>query len=358
MSLRKITALAVLLWLLCPTVSAQVRWLGQEHDFGAFNEDDGKVRTEFRFVNESARPVSIKMVRSSCGCTVPEYSHKPIQQGDTASITAVYNPTGRPGRFSKSLVAYLDDGSQERLHIKGVVIGAQNTLRSRFPIEAGPVRLRSRIVPFGAVKSGKLKSQFVDVYNASAEPVVPRWKDVPPYLRITAAHDTVAPGEQGVYSMVFTSWNRIPYGILTDSITFEVPGAEPVKVEIAAIIEEDFSGLSEKQLADAPRISLSTDMLDFGDFTPASGPLTREFTVTNNGRSDLILRRVYTGDPGFTVKLPKSLKIKKGKSAKVSVTFNPEGFASGLLNARLQVIANDPERPLTTVRLVGIPSQP
>lgn len=32
---------------------AQVRWIETEHDFGAFNEDDGKVSTEFKFVNDS-----------------------------------------------------------------------------------------------------------------------------------------------------------------------------------------------------------------------------------------------------------------------------------------------------------------
>ena len=46
---------------------AQVRWLETEHDFGAFNEDDGKVSTEFKFVNDSESPVTIDHVRSSCG---------------------------------------------------------------------------------------------------------------------------------------------------------------------------------------------------------------------------------------------------------------------------------------------------
>ena len=333
---------------------AQVRWLETEHDFGAFNEDDGKVSTEFKFVNDSESPVTIDHVRSSCGCTVPQYSKATVNHGDTAAITVVYNPSGRPGRFSKSLMVKLSNDSTEKLLIKGVVIGAQNTLRSRFPVTAGPIRLRGNMVTFGAVKTGKIKSQFVEVYNSSHSPVVPRWTDIPQYLRVTAAHETVQPGEQGVYSFVLAPTKSTPYGILTDSLTLNVPGEPPFRFEIAAIVEEDFSGLTEKQLADAPRIITDTDMLDFGDFFRTGQPITRQLRVTNTGKNDLLIRRVHTSEPGFTVKAPFS-KLKKGKSGTVTVTFDPASFSAPLLNSRLQVITNDPSHPLTTIRLVGIP---
>ncbi len=333
---------------------AQVRWLETEHDFGAFNEDDGKVSTEFKFVNDSESPVTIDHVRSSCGCTVPQYSKATVNHGDTAAITVVYNPSGRPGRFSKSLMVKLSNDSTEKLLIKGVVIGAQNTLRSRFPVTAGPIRLRGNMVTFGAVKTGKIKSQFVEVYNSSHSPVVPRWTDIPQYLRVTAAHDTVQPGEQGVYSFVLAPTKSTPYGILTDSLTLNVPGEPPFRFEIAAIVEEDFSGLTEKQLADAPRIITATDMLDFGDFFRTGQPITRQLRVTNTGKNDLLIRRAHTSEPGFTVKAPFS-KLKKGKSGTVTVTFDPASFSAPLLNSRLQVITNDPSHPLTTIRLVGIP---
>ena len=290
---------------------AQVRWLETEHDFGAFNEDDGKVSTEFKFVNDSESPVTIDHVRSSCGCTVPQYSKATVNHGDTAAITVVYNPSGRPGRFSKSLMVKLSNDSTEKLLIKGVVIGAQNTLRSRFPVTAGPIRLRGNMVTFGAVKTGKIKSQFVEVYNSSHSPVVPRWTDIPQYLRVTAAHETVQPGEQGVYSFVLAPTKSTPYGILTDSLTLNVPGEPPFRFEIAAIVEEDFSGLTEKQLADAPRIITDTDMLDFGDFFRTGQPITRQLRVTNTGKNDLLIRRATPPNPASPSR-PRSLSSRKG----------------------------------------------
>ena len=43
------------------------------------------------------------------------------------------------------------------------------------------------------------------------------------------------------------------------------------------------------------------------------------FTIANHGKSDLMLRRIYTIDPGVTVYAP-SDKVKKGKTTEVTIT--------------------------------------
>lgn len=334
-------------------VQAQARWLSTEHDFGAFDEEDGKVKTEFKFINEGGTPLRIDHVSSSCGCTVPEYSKSSVNQGDTASVTVAYNPSGRPGRFSKSLKVKLSNDSVKKLIVKGVVIGSQNTLRSRFPLAYGPLRLRGDMITFGSVKSGKITSKYIEVYNSSRQPVVPQWSGIPEYLRITTAHDTIPPGEQGVYSLVVSPGKSTPFGLLTDSVSFSIDGQPPLSIQFAAIVEEDFSLLTERQLADAPRGALEPDRLDFGDFTPGQGAVTRKLKITNTGKNELILRRVYTTEKGIKVKTSGE-KIKRGKSATIEVTFNPDEFSAPLLNSRLQIITNDPSCPVTTVRLIGI----
>lgn len=345
--------------MLLSLTAVKADWIETVHDFGAFNEDDGKVRTTFLYVNDTDEPVTIERVRTSCGCTVPEYSAKPVAKGDTARVTAVYNPSGRPGRFSKNLIAKLSNGQQQRLVIEGVVIGAQNTLRSRYPIAVGPLRLKNDMVPFGTINTGRLKAEFLSVYNASTQPVVPSWSDIPPYLRVTASHDTIAPGEQDVYSFTLTPGRDVPYGLLTDSVTLNVPGAAPFKVEIAAIVEENFSAWTDKQWANAGRISIENNLLDYGEFPAGSSEsIIREFTIRNTGKSELTIRRIYTTDRGFTVRLPKKMKIKPGKECRVEVILHPSEITGELLNARLQVIVNDPTHPLSTVRMVGIPTKP
>lgn len=46
-------------------------------------------------------------------------------------------------------------------------------------------------------------------------------------------------------------------------------------------------------------------------------------------------------------------KVKKGKTTEVTITVDPSKLPGDLLNARIQVITNDPENPIVIVRAVG-----
>lgn len=331
----------------------ETRWLETEHNFGAFDEDDGKVTCVFRMINKGPDDVSVRSARASCGCTTPSYTKSPVAPGDTADITVAFNPVGRPGRFSKTVKITLSDGSQHTLTISGVVIGSQNTLRSRYPVQAGALKFRSDKLMFGSVIKGRAKSCFMEVYNASTSEIKPEISGLPAYIRATPSAETVAPGEQVIYTMTLTPGATDLYGVITDSLTVTDPSTGMAQtIHVAAILEEDFSMLTPSQLAQAPVIAAEPDLIDLGKLPDYTAPLTRTFTVENRGRSPLLIRRVYTPDPAVTATIS-STKIKKGKKATVTVTVDPAALPSELLNARIQVISNDPAQPLTIVRVVG-----
>lgn len=353
-----IRSLTIALALLCAaSLGAQVRWLETTHDFGAFHEDDGRVNCEFRFVNEGTEDVAIRAARASCGCTTPSYTKTPIAPGDTATVAVSFNPTGRPGRFSKSVtidIAGAGAGPRQMLVINGVVIGSGNTLRSRYPVEHGAMKLRTTQLPFGTVLKGKAKSAFLEVYNASSEPIVPQWTSLPAHFRLaTSGTDTIPAGEQLVYSLTLTPSQTSLYGILTDSAFIALPGQEPLKIDLTAILEEDFSRLTPSQREKAPVVSVDPLRVDFGEFPAGGEPVTRSFVIENKGKSDLLIHRLYTTDPGVSVKLDKT-KVKKGQHATATVTVTPSGLPADILNAHLQLIANDPENPITLIRAVGV----
>ena len=73
-------------------------------------------------------------MRASCGCTSPSYTKQPVAPGETGTVTVTFNPAGRPGRFTKTLMVDLagDDGTERKtLTINGVVIGSESTLMTR-----------------------------------------------------------------------------------------------------------------------------------------------------------------------------------------------------------------------------------
>jgi hypothetical protein len=95
------------------------------HDFGTIPQgSDGSC--EFIFKNTGEKPVVLTNVRSSCGCTVPEWPKQPIDKGIEAKIKVTYN-TKIVGSFSKKISVY-NNGSVAPtvLTIKGSVEAAEN----------------------------------------------------------------------------------------------------------------------------------------------------------------------------------------------------------------------------------------
>lgn len=91
------------------------------HDYGniKYSSDDGIY--DFVFENTSDKPIVLTNVKSSCGCTVPQWSKKPVMPGETSIIKVQYNTT-IPGKFSKSVTVYSNaKNSPVKLQIKGNV---------------------------------------------------------------------------------------------------------------------------------------------------------------------------------------------------------------------------------------------
>ncbi len=94
------------------------------HDYGNIPQG-GDGTYEFVFKNTGAKPVILTNVRSSCGCTIPEWPREPIASGQEARIKVRYN-TQIAGRFSKKISVYADSISTPIvLSIKGNVEAAE-----------------------------------------------------------------------------------------------------------------------------------------------------------------------------------------------------------------------------------------
>ena len=135
--MRRIATLAILTLVLgssgCKeTPEEKAKEHGQEiwfeeytHDYGEIGKDSDGTWT-FIFKNLGDQAIVINRVRSTCGCTVPEWPREPIEPGDTGAITVKYN-TATTGTFLKSVVVYSSAAnSPVKLQIKGKVTDVQN----------------------------------------------------------------------------------------------------------------------------------------------------------------------------------------------------------------------------------------
>lgn len=354
--LRNILTAVMLSAAFAVSAESGITWLDDSHDFGAFNEECGEVSCMMRFVNTGDEPVAITNARVTCGCTTPEYSKGEIAPGDTASIKITFSALGRPGRFKKKVYIYTS-ASDERytLTISGVVIGEAGTVNSRYPVDAGgKLKLRNDAVAFGEMNRGKIKTTFLDGYNQSVDTLRPEWKNVPEYLSVISAPQAVAPGEQVTFSF-YLNTSKCPDWGLNDTTVTLIPdtgcGVE-IPVSVGVVVNEDFSRLTPGQRLNAPKVAITPGQVDFGTVKFNDGTVTGRFEIGNEGKSTLEIRRIYTADPGITITCGTE-KVKKGKKTDVTVNVDTSKINPELLNARINVITNDPDNPLTVVRVVG-----
>ena len=336
-------------------------WLNPEYDFGTFKEEHGKVTGEIKMVNTGDSEMIITSVSPTCGCTASDFTKSKIVPGDTAIVKLTYDPTNRPGEFEKYVYVYTNGiPKRSTLVIRGNVIGSYSTINKRYPEGVGALKLDRRIIPFGEMIKGKSHTLFIDTYNLSEDSIIIEFANVPEYLQVEALPDTVAPGEQSVITITYHSEKCDEWGFSHRDFTIETLPVKSNsgnmisgigKIEVTAILQEDFSRMSRKNKSVAPKVKLSTEKVDFGRMSIDETEVSSFLEITNTGKSPLKIRRIYTLDKGVSVKCGKN-EIKPGKKVRLDIKIKPNEVGE-LLNAKLVVITNDPEKPQYTVRLVG-----
>lgn len=85
------------------------------HDFGDIKEGD-VVEYVFVFENTGNDTLRIEKVVSTCGCTVPEFSSKPILPGEKGTLKVTYNSKEKEGIQNKviTIISNAVNGPIER----------------------------------------------------------------------------------------------------------------------------------------------------------------------------------------------------------------------------------------------------
>ena len=92
----------------------------QTHEFGDLIQGVPVVHS-FVFKNITDEPIIIENVRTTCGCTVPDWSYEPILSGATSEIKVEYDAQKLQGFRKRILVFFYDQKKGEKLYIEGYV---------------------------------------------------------------------------------------------------------------------------------------------------------------------------------------------------------------------------------------------
>ncbi|MDF2187748.1 DUF1573 domain-containing protein [Paraflavitalea sp. CAU 1676] len=96
-----------------PADVTTLQWIDSVKDVGTITEGQ-VVDISYRFKNTGTKPLVIKNVNVSCGCTVAEKPEQPVAPGAEGIIKASFNSAGKPGPNSKSIFVIANtEGSGE-----------------------------------------------------------------------------------------------------------------------------------------------------------------------------------------------------------------------------------------------------
>ncbi|MDE5423121.1 DUF1573 domain-containing protein [Ancylomarina sp. DW003] len=323
------------------------------HDFGKLKEEKGKQVYSFEFVNKGTSPIIIKNVRSSCGCTSPNWSKAPVAPGQKGFIKATFDPKNRPGPFNKSITVTANTNPVVSiLRIKGSVTPRVKTVRDSFPRLMSGLRMVNNHLPFYKVKNNEVKEAVMEIYNDTDSAMTVTFRRIPQHLNIKVVPETLAPKTRGKIVAVYDASKKRDWGFVTDYIDILVNGkfAPRNRYTTSATITEDFGKLSEEQLAKAPKLEFSERVFNFGELTQGE-KAEHAFIIKNTGKSDLLIRKTKASC-GCTAIAPQSKIIKAGETSELKVVFNSRA-KRGRQNKRITVITNAPKNSSIDLRVMG-----
>lgn len=313
------------------------------HSFGRIKEEGGKVAYKFKFKNTGKKPILIKNVQSTCGCTTPEWSKKPVLPGQAGYVSAEYDPNQRPGAFTKQIKVYNNLTTQPIvLEIKGDVIPKTKQVADIYRHKIGALRAKSRHVAFARIYNTEVKTLSTDIINDSDKPVTITFNDkiVPKHLKVVASPKTLAPKQKGKIKITYDASKKNAWGYKPDRLVLILNGESMTRypLSISATIKEDFSKLSASELASAPTMDFDSKVFNFGTIKQGE-KVSHEFKFKNNGKRDLIIRDTKT-TCGCTAVETKKV-IKPGESSTIKTTFNSSGKLNKQ-NKSITLITNIP----------------
>ena len=217
---RRVLSRAELDALVNPTLSEVAKGaIAAEPETSKMGEiaDTDKVNAYFTLRNTTAEAIEITEMRSSCSCLKVMTPITRIEAGESVTLRAEFNPTGRNGAFSIPILLYttLDAARPTaRLTVEGSVIATDEW--SHLPEHMGQLRMSRKSVTFDS----NTRTERIAVANVGETPISLSAQPTIDGITLRTEPKQLLPNEEGDIVIVYS------------------PAAEPMRdIETAIIVE-------------------------------------------------------------------------------------------------------------------------
>jgi len=311
------------------------------HDFGKIEQGKPAVY-KFEFTNTGGKPIIIKDVKSSCGCTTPDWSKKPVAPGAKGYITVSYDTKGRPGTFKKTITVISNaKNSPIVLTVRGTVLEQPQTINNEYRYQIGLIRVNKTFLNFGTIFNNQKKTMIIKTYNPTDKPVkiVADERYKPHYITLQIEPQELKPKQKGIIKVIYDGSKVNDWDYVRGFIYLTIDNKRDYKnkIQIAATIKEYFT---EEQKKNPPRIEFEETRYNFDTITEGE-IITHEFKFKNTGKSPLIIRKTRASCGCTAVSVNKK-PIPPGGTGVIKAIFNSHGKRNRQIKT-ITVITNCPE---------------
>ena len=361
---KLVLSLTMLMAVFCVMAQPKIEFEKKTHEFGDIREEGGKVTARFVFKNVGTEDLLLTNVKPGCGCTAANYTREAVAPGQTGFIDATYDPWNRPGNFNKNIKVSTtepDQASPYIIFIKGNVIKRPPTKYELAGYKAGKgeVRVKEYSVRLDVTNTQShfdtlwIKNFYEDGRKVSVQ------TELPAYIQEVSRSfgNEIRGGEEGYIVLKYDASLRNGWGNLKDRICLITNDTIEAKkyIHYAVNIREDFSQMSQKELERAPKAVYNKTVFRF-DTIAQKDVATDVITITNTGKTPLIIRKIDTNNsPAVSYKMS-SMTIEPGQSGTLELTFKAQS-RRGKQNHNFEVITNSPSNSVQVIKVEGFIKQ-
>ncbi|NOR87672.1 MAG: DUF1573 domain-containing protein, partial [Bacteroidales bacterium] len=281
---------------------AEITFKEKVFQIGTVKEESGKINIDFEFTNTGADNLIISEVKTEKGVELLNWPQESIIPGSKGMISAVFYPKGNSGRINKRISVYSNSNSPIHVvTINGHVTPIPNSLADKYRRTLGNtnLRLKTTYLTLGDITNKEDKEGTLDIVNTASTPMKLGLTRVPKHISVEFSKNELQPNEEGTINITYhAALNKnndgsSKWGAQNDRfyvvIDGDVKGSNRNTISVRASIKEDFSDLTEEELANAPSIEFEKLIYDFGTINQGD-VITYDFKYKNVGQNDLEIR--------------------------------------------------------------------
>ncbi len=325
---------------------ASLNFEEDKFDFGNVKINT-KVSHIFYFTNTSKKPLRLKKVTASCGCTTPLWDSTLIAPGSQGSITVVFECFPLEKIFSKTIT--VESSAESTLYyidIRGKCVDIYKATKEKFSQPLGKLNFESTHSNFDFLyNNSSLVQKQLQYFNASDDTIVVYEFNTPSYIQCASSPNIILPHQLGSVIINYNASMNPDFGFKLDKIVMRTNDLEmPDKLLYASA---DILEYFDSTIQNRGHILLREQDYDFGKLK-VGDIKTHVFDIKNIGLDTLFIRRVRASC-GCTESVLSLDKIAPGKSASLKVIYNTAGAVRGDNHKLITIISSDRKQPVIII---------